>query len=176
MTALDRNSPTSNYLQPTKFQVTFPRISTVTYFCQEVAIPGISSSPVRQTTPFTDLYRPGDKLVYDTFSMEFILDEELWGWEMIHDWMRGYAFPYSFDEYKNLKYQTDKVLSQTQPQYSDAQLTVLSALNNPKYNIKFVNIFPISISQVQFNTMASADKPMTAIATFRYQLYNIERV
>lgn len=175
MTALDRNAPTSNYLQPTKFQVIFPRISTATYFCQEVNIPGFSSDPAKQNTPFVDLYRPGDKLEYNVFEMEFILDEELWGWELIHDWMRGYTFPYSFDEYRNMRNLSDKTLSPNKSQYSEADLTILSALNNPKISLKFVNIFPIFLSDISFNTMLSADKPMTAKAQFRYQLYNIVR-
>ena len=175
MTALTRNPSNQNYLQPTKFQVTFPRVSTAVYFCQEVFIPGINSTPARHPTPFVDLYKPGDKLQYNSFRMEFILDEDLWGWEVIHDWMRGYSFPSNFEEYKSLERLSESNLDR-KPQYSDGVLTILSALNNPKFRIKFVDLFPISLSDVDFNVMLSADKPMVAVAEFRYQLYNIERV
>lgn len=176
MTALDRSPPTSNYLQPTKFQLFFPRISSTVYFCQETSIPAVSSAPVKQPSPFVDIFRPGDKLVYGEFNMRFIVDEELWSWEIIHDWMRGYSFPFSFDEYKNLDRSTYSFVKNTEPQYSDGHLTVLSALNNPKFTIKFQNMFPTSLSEINFDVMGSADKPMTATATFKYSLYNIERI
>jgi len=176
--ASTRNPQNTNYLQPTKFQVIFPRVSSATYFCQDISIPGISSSPVRQNTPFVDLYKPGDKLEYSSFSMEFIVDEELWAWEIIHDWMRGYSFPHDFDEYRNLNKLSEMSLPglNTKPQYSQGELTILSALNNPKFKIKFIDMFPVSLSSVKFSTTASADKPMTAIAEFKYQLYNIQRI
>lgn len=175
MTALTRNPQNQNYLQPTKFQVTFPRISSAVYFCQSVSIPGIASTPARHPTPFVDLYKPGDKLDYGSFRMEFILDEELWGWELIHDWMRGYSFPKNFEEYKNLEKLSETNLD-SKPQYSDGTLSILSALNNPKFRINFVDIFPISLSEIPFNVMLSANKPMVATAEFKYQLYNIQRV
>lgn len=176
MTALTRNPPSANYLQPTKFQVNFPRISSATYFCQSVKIPGVSVNPARQTNPFVDLYRPGEKMEYGIFDMEFIVDEDLWSWEIIHDWMRGYSFPFSFEEYKNQEKLSEITLKSSKPQYSDGKVTILSALNNPKFRIKFVDMFPISLSDINFNVMLSADKPMIATAQFRYQLYNIERV
>lgn len=177
MSALERNPVNTNYLQPTKFQINFARISSATYFCQEVSIPSISVTPARQNTPFVDLYRPGEKLEYGTFVMDFVVDEDLWAWEIIHDWIRGYSFPFDFAEYRNLN-KLSKMTSAfySKPQYSDGQLVILSALNNPKFKIKFVDMFPISLSEVKFDTQLSADKPMIATATFKYQLYNIERV
>lgn len=175
MTALTRNPQNTNYLQPTKFQVMFPRISTVTYFCQEVNIPGLETTPAIQATPFVDLPRPGDKLRYGLFTMEFIVDEELWNWQILHDWIRGYTFPCSFAEYRALKRESIISLGAQQPQYSDGNLTVLSALNNPKLIIKFRNIFPVSLTPIQFNTAQSADDIITAKADFRYHLFDIER-
>lgn len=176
MAAINRNPPNSNQLQSSKFQVLFPRISSATYFCQSASIPSLSSNPVVQTNPFVDLPRPSDKIQYGTFSMEFILDEELWGWQIIHDWIRGYTFPCSFDEYKSLDRESYVTLNSSTPQYSDGYLSVLSAINIPKFKIKFTNVFPVSLSEVNFDVTQSADKPMTAIAQFKYHIFNIERV
>jgi hypothetical protein len=175
MTALTRNPENTNYLQPTKFQVVFPKITTVTYFCQEVNIPGLGATPATQPTPFIDLPRPGDKLKYGEFDVEFVVDEEMWSWQVIHDWIRGYTFPCSFEEYKLMNRDSLISLKSAQPQYSDGQLTILSALNNPKVKVKFMNIFPVSLSPIKFNTMQSADNIITATASFRYHLFNIER-
>ena len=66
-------------------------------------------------------------------------------------------------------------LHKPQPQYCDARMMILSALNNPKVSVKFLNAFPVNLSPVRFSTMQSADKPLTAVAQFRYHLFNIDR-
>lgn len=175
MVAISRNPPNTNTLQATKFQVVFPRITSVTYFCQKANIPGIQVSPARQATPFVDLYRPGDKLEYNTFDIEFFIDEELWSWQIIHDWIRGYSFPCSFEEYANMNRESIMSLHADRPQYSDGYLMSLSALNNTKTIIKLIDAFPVSLSEIPFDSKQSADVPMIARASFRYQLYNFER-
>lgn len=176
MTALNRNPPNTNYLQSTKFQIIFPRISSVTYFCRSVNVPGLSSTPVVQTTPFVDLYKPGDKTLYETLDIEFIVDEELWSWQVIHDWIRKYSFPCSFEEYKTLDRESIVSMKSVSPQYSDAYLSTLTGLNNFKVNLKFVDVFPISLSGINMSSTQSADDIITAKATFKYQLYNFERI
>lgn len=175
MSILNRNPSNTNYLQGSKFQVMFPRITSVTYFCQSVNIPGLATTSAIQPTPFSDLKRPGDKLRFGEFRMKFIIDEELFNYQILSDWIRGYTFPCSFEEYRTLNRQSMISLNAVQPQYSDGQLKILSALNNPKVTVKFINIFPVSLSDIEFNTMQSADDVITAIAEFHYHLYGIER-
>ena len=175
MTAINRNPPSQNQLQSNKFQVLFPRISSATYFCQSFSLPSLRASATTQTTPFVDIPRPSDKLNYGEFSMTFIVDEELWGWQIIHDWLRGYTFPCSFDEYKTLNRESIISMRASSPQYSDGYLEILSALNIPKFRVKFVNIFPVSLSGIEFDTTTSADQPVVATATFMYHLFNVER-
>ncbi len=175
MTALNSTPLNTNPLQASKFQVVFPKVTTVTYFCQEVNIPGLNTQPAVHPTPFSDFPVPGDKIQFGTFQMEFIIDEELWSWQIIHDWIRGYTFPCSFDEYRTMNRDSLASLHKPQPQYCDARMMILSALNNPKVSVKFLNAFPVNLSPVRFSTMQSADKPLTAVAQFRYHLFNIDR-
>lgn len=175
MVAIPRNPSNTAYLQPTKYQIVFPRITTVPYFCQDVNLPSLSASPVRTPTPFVDLYKPTDKLEYGVLSINFILDEEMWNWEIIQSWIRGYSFPCSFEEYKNMDRKSFYSLHKESPQYADAQLLILSGLNNAKLKVKFIDAFPVFLSDVKFTTKSSAEETMTAQADFRYQLFNIER-
>lgn len=175
MTLITNNPPNQNFLQPTKFQIIFPRISTLTYFCQSVIIPGLSVIPAKQPSPFVDIYRPGEKMEYNIFTMNFILDEDLWSWELIHDWMKGYSFPEDFEEYKQLKILSEVSSLTKTPQYSDAELTILTALNNPRFHLKFIDMFPISISDTNLTVMESANVPVIATVHFKYQYYTIKR-
>lgn len=175
MTAISRNPENANQLQSSKFQVIFPRISTVTYFCQQVNLPGLDTTPVIHPTPLSDFPMPGDKLRFGEFVMQFILDEDMWSWQIIHDWIRGYTFPCSFEEYRILNRESLVTLHTQKPQYSDGNLTILSALNNPKVKVKFHNLFPVSLSPIPFDTKRSADDILTGTATFRYHLFEIQR-
>ena len=99
----------------------------------------------------------------------------MWSYQVLHDWIRGYTFPCSFDEYKNMDRKSFYSLYSPQPQYSDAFLTILTGLNNPKLSVKFVDAFPVSLSQITFDTSSSAEETIHASASFVYQLFNIER-
>ena len=165
MTAITRSPENTNLLQPTKFLLTFSRIATTQYFCQTVNLPGVSLGEVVRVTPFLDMYSPGTKLTYEPLEMEFMVDEELLSWKNLYDWFTSMADPAGFEkrdvsrELQSIKY------------FSDATLTVLSALNNPILRIQYTNVFPLSISDIGFDTTRSADTIITAKATFRYQSY-----
>lgn len=180
MAVLSRVPKNTSLLQTTKYQVIFDRLPGVTYFCQAANIPGLSLTEVQRPTPFVDLFHPGEKLVYDTFNVTFLINEDMSAWTDLHDWIRGMTFPTDFAEYLNLErlattpYNRSKM--NLQPQYSDATLTVYSNQNNPTFRIKFVNLFPTSISSILFSGQDTAENIATADASFRFYYYNYERI
>ena len=182
MTALNRNPTNTNLKQSTKFRLNFDRLPGMTFFCQSANFPGVSVSEVVRTTPFVDLYIPGEKLVYDTFNVTFLVDEDLRDWTEIHDWLRGIAFPTNFKEYANLERLSSQSYTRSsfgvkdKVQYSSAILTLYSNKNNANFRIKFVDIFPTSLSTIIFNTQDSAENIITADATFRFSYYDYERL
>jgi len=165
MTVLNRNPQNTNLLQPTKLLLTFGRIPTVQSFCQEVNLPGITLGEVIRDTPFLDMYSPGTKLTYDPLDISFTVDEDLESWKNLYSWFLTIADPDGFEKRTYVK-----ELQRTE-HFSDAYLTVLSALNNPVLRIEFTNVFPLTLSDIQFDTKLSADTIITCRATFRYQSY-----
>ena len=165
MTVLNRNPQNTNLLQPTKFLLTFGRIPTVQYFCQEVNLPGVTLGEVNRATPFLDMYSPGTKLTYDPLDISFTIDEDMESWKNLYNWFLSIADPDGFEKRTFVK-----ELQRTE-HFSDAYLTVLSALNNPVLRIEFANVFPLTLSDINFDTKLSADTIITARATFRYQSY-----
>ena len=128
MTAINRNPANPNFLHPNKFQLNFGRVPNIQYFCQSVSVPGISMSEILRSTPFVDIYSPGEKSIYDILNVTFIVDEELKAWLEIHDWIRAMTFPTDFKEYQQLDKLNNYANSQKDsfPQFSDATLTLLS--------------------------------------------------
>ena len=174
MTALNRNPANPNFQHPNKFQLNFSRLPNIQYFCQSVSIPGISMSEVPQTTPFVDLYRPGEKAIYDLLNVTFIVDEELQAWKEIHDWIRAMTFPTDFKEYDQLA-TLSKFSNPVKPQFSDCTLTLLTSANNPNYRVQFYDVFPTTLSSIMFSSSDTPDSVMTADVTFRFAYYNIDK-
>lgn len=173
MATKDSSPCNQDLQQAAKFILSFPRLSTTQFFCQAANVPGISSGFPIQATPFSDLPIPGDKLQYEDFSIEFLLDEGLASWIEVHDWLIGLTYPEKFEEYQGLKHQS-RYSEQVQfPQYADAHLISLSAAGVPMVKFYFIDAFPISLSRIDFDVRIGSEKTMTSFANFKYKRYNI---
>lgn len=161
--AITTHPATTNLLQPTKYLVTFPEISEAMYFCQKANIPGVSLGMALQQTPNLDLYHSGTKIEYNTFDITFMVNEDLSAWTSIYNWMIDLS---SIDNNYTRRKESKK----------QAIFTVMSNLNNPKIRIKLNDIFPISLSDLEFDTTQSAEEHMMATATFRYDWFDIEKI
>jgi hypothetical protein len=171
---------TEDLLQSTKFRLTFSRLPGITFFCQTANLPGISLTEGIRNTPFVDVYYPGEKAIYDTFNVTFLVDEQLSSWIQLHDWIRGLTFPTDFKEYKDLKTKFLAQQSFADPkarfQYSDATLNIYTNKNNPNIRINFSEIFPVSLGALIFSTSDTAENIVISDATFRFAYYNIQKV
>lgn len=151
---------TTNLLQPTKFTVVFPEISETVYFCQEANIPGVTMVSLQHPTPNIDLYVAGTKLEYNTFDISFLVNEDIGSWLDLYKWMKHIT--------------TDmKGYVKTN---GTAILTVHSNQNNPKVRVKYINIFPLSLGDISFDTKLSAEDHIVVPASFRYDYFEIEEI
>ena len=143
-------------------------------------MPGVSLTEIPRFTPFIDLYVPGEKMVYDTFNITFLVDEDMRNWTEIHDWIRGMTFPTNFKEYVDLQRQAKapyiRAMDKMSPQYSSAVLTLYTNKNNPNFRVKFVDLFPTSVGTLLFNAQDSAENIVLADATFRFSYYEYQRI
>jgi hypothetical protein len=172
MAVTDRTPQNTNFIQPTKYLLTFDRIPNAQYFCQSVNIPGVNLGQAQVATPVYDYMVAGNKLTYNAFSMDFIIDEPALAWQDLYKWFLAIASPTSIDDrnyYSSL--QNAKKYQGNLTSYSNAMLTIMSNLNNPIIRIQFHNMFPISLSDLNFDTKQSADDIMTGNATFMYEYF-----
>ena len=159
----------TSILQSTKFTVVFPTMSCLKYFSQTMSVPGVSTTPVEVSIPFASTYRHGDKLVYDVFSVNAIIDEELRVWEETYNWLRALTKPTKFTEYARFYNARGEL-------YHDAILTINTNANIPNIRVKFKNVHPIALGGIDFNTADNAQTIPTADITFRYDFFEIERL
>jgi hypothetical protein len=170
MSVLTRSPQNTNYLQASKFLLSFSRITEVQYFCQEVNLPGVSLSQAQYTTPLVDIPIGGNKLSYNPLNIQFTVNESVSDWIQLYNWFRSFGDPSSTDNRRQM------LMQQGGKYYSDATLTVLSALNNPIIKVNFYNVFPLSLSDIQFSTMESADNIISGQASFMYNYYEFASV
>jgi hypothetical protein len=173
MTALNRTPSNTNFLQPSKFILAFNRLPTVQYFCQEANLPGVGVTSTDFNTPLLNVPVAGSKLSYNDFSVSFLVDEQAQSWNELYKWLLSIASPKSLADRK-LNNDLQNSNTPTSSYYSDSNLTIMSALNNPLITINFHRMFPISLSDIQFDTKLSSDVILTATATFRYEYFEIQ--
>ena len=172
MTVLQRTPENTGFLQPTKFLLTFDRIPNVTYFCQEVNIPGISLPFIQVPSPAIDYHVTGNKLNFSMLNIKFMVDAKAESWKNIYEWFMSIASPHGTEERNYLTRLQNEFKETSFPQYSDAILTVLSNLNNPIMRVHLVGLFPVSLSDIQFDTTLSADHIITADASFSVKYFD----
>jgi hypothetical protein len=175
MTVLNRNPENTNLLQPTKFLMAFSRIPDTQYFLQSVNLPGITGNQIPMSSPGLDYFLAGNKMSYSNLTITFLLDEEMLAWRNIHKWFRSFASPEGTNERNSLaSVQNSKnTKNHEMNAYSDGSLNILTNLNNSNIRIDFYNMFPISMSDVEFDTRKSAEETMTCEATFVFEYFNI---
>ena len=172
MTVLNRTPISTNFLQPTKYILAFNRLPTVQYFCQKANIPGVSIDSATFPTPLLDVPIAGTKLNYDEFTVSFLVDEYITSWTELYKWLLAMGSPKSLEDRVNYNTLQNSNTSKVS-YYSDANLTVMTALNNPAVRINFHRMYPVSLTGIDFDTELSADTIITATATFRYEYFEI---
>ena len=168
-----------NFLAPTGFQFIVTRAPKVAYYGSRVNIPGMTLGVAEQPNYLRNIPLPGDKLDFEDLTLSFLVDENLENYLELQDWMRGLGFPESLSEiYKYQLEDTDLV----QPErsqlnlYSDGTLTILDSNLNEKFKVRFQNMFPYSLTTLDFDATQTDVQYFTAQVSFKYTIYEIEEV
>lgn len=159
------------------FQFSIAKIPELTYFVQETEIPPIELGVAIQSGSVHDVKIPGETMAYANLNIKFQVDEDLANWNAIYFWMVGLGYPQGNELYTSfLNAQINQSgLTELAKGYSDGTLTVLTNINTPKQIFTFVDMFPISLSGLQFDSQITDVKPATASATFAYTYYTINK-
>lgn len=153
-----------NFLNPNGFNFNLKRLPDVRYFVQGASMPGVDISAIPRPTPFRNLNIPGNNMEYGDISLTVKADAHLLSYRQTFDWMTGLAFPDSYDQYKSL----------SQDQYgitSDASLIILDNRSNPVISVNFKDVYPTSLSEVEFSTTESDLTAPTFTITFKHNGY-----
>ena len=156
-----------NYLSNIEFRFTINRLPNVEFYIQGVTMPGISSGATIQPSPFKNINRPGDKLEYEDLTLKCIIDEKMEAYFEVWNWLIGITKPLEFGQYKRTKESEEGI-------FSDATLTILNSNKNPHVEVNFRNLFPTSVSSIDFDTKQTDVEPPMVDFTFKYGYYDFK--
>ena len=162
-----------NFLNPTGFKFILNRAPKVTFFSNQANIPGLNLGTADQATYLTDIPVPGDKLQFQDLNLRFLVDEDLENYLEIQHWLRGLGFPDSLKEIYDWQRSNPNAPSGPLNYTSDGTMNVLTSSNTPNFKVKFLDMFPVSLSDLDFDATDSDIDYLTANVTFKYTIYNI---
>ena len=184
---LNRQPDKLDYSSPTQFRFMINQLPKVQFFTTAANIPDLSLGEAVIPTPYKDIPIMGDKITFGNLDVSFIVDEHLENYVSIHNWLIGIGFPKNRQQFSSFRSDTsnnptsaktvsvDRVGNATPDRgmYSDATLTILSNKNNPLVEVRFTDIFPVSLSALSYDNAATDVDYLTAQISFRYKLYEI---
>ena len=166
-----------NYLSPVGFKFTVTKVPKADFFSNAASIPGINLGFAEQPTYLKNIPVPGDKLTYNDFSLRFFVDEDLVNYMQVHNWIRALGFPESLDEFTALKaddpYNPSIDAMNPLNEYSDASLFIYNSNYNEVARVDFKDVFPVTLSTIDFSAADADIQYVQAEATFKYSIYNI---
>ena len=162
-----------NFLNPTGFKFILNRAPKVVFFSNQTNIPGLNLGVAEQPTYLTDIPLPGDKLQFQDLTLRFLVDEDLENYLEIQHWLRGLGFPDSLKEIYDWQRSNPNAPDGPLNYTCDGTLNVLSSSNTPNFKVKFLDMFPTSLSDLDFDATDSDIDYLTASVTFKYTIYNI---
>jgi hypothetical protein len=190
MATVQRQPTTMDYVSPTQFKFTITQLPKVEFFVTNCNLPGISLGETVFPTPFKPIPVQGDELTFDNLSIGFQVSENLENYIELHNWLLAIGFPKSRQQFathrsttsntsnttrKDTTNDVGKVQLQTpaNPMFSDATLTILSNKNNPLVEVRFEDLYPTTLSALEFTQEETDVTYIKATSEFTYKYYEI---
>ena len=191
---INREPSKLDYASPIQFRFKMAKLPKVEFFVQTANIPGISLGTATAVTPLYDYPVPGDKINYQSLDISFLVDENLNNYKELHDWISGLGFPSNHQQFADLQATgADRFPGSTASSvatgskrtpaplaeggtYSDATLTVLNSKNIAKTEIRFSNVYPLSLGSLSYDIKASDVDYISVQASFNYLNYDIVQI
>lgn len=173
MTILTRQIENKNLLSSLWFNFLIKKAPHFSYFVQTVEVPSLDAGVAQINNPFKIQSFTGDHMTFGDINATFKIDEDMYAYTEMYDWIIGTTFPNNFNEYKNL---ADKEKTTGEGLYADATLTILSSTKRPSLEFRFYNLFPIALSGFPMSSTAPDAEYIDCSVTFRFSHFSVNRL
>jgi len=157
-----KEQPTNrNFLNPIGYLLKLEKFEGVDFFCQTANVPDVQMPTTEVASPFRNLpIIPGGGVTFGDFSVRFIVDEDLVNYNAVHTWIRDVG---NADQ-----------MARTTPEeniLTNGQLHIVTSQYNPAFIVEFRDIFPVSLSGLQFDATMTDVEYITAEVVFKHQQF-----
>ena len=161
-----------NFLSGVAFKFNLTKFPKVDFFSNSARIPELSLELAQQSSYLKNISVPGERLTFGDFTLRFLVDENMENYQSIYDWLTGLGFPETTKEFAEVIKDKD---GQRDPKeaFCDGTLRILNSNYREVAKVKFKDLFPISLSSLDFDATNTDVQYFTAEATFKYTIYDL---
>ena len=161
-----------NFLSGVGFKFNLAKFPKVDFFSNSAIIPVLNLELTTQASYLKNIDVPGERLSYGDFTLRFLVDENMENYQSIYDWLTGLGFPETTKEFAEIIKDSD---GQRDPKeaFCDGTLRILNSNYRAVGKVKFNDLFPISLTSLEFDATNTDVQYFTAEATFKYTLYKL---
>ena len=161
-----------NFLSGVAFKFNLAKFPKVDFFSNSAIIPVLNLELAQQASYLKNIAVPGERLTYGDFTLRFLVDENMENYLSVYNWLTGLGFPETTKEFAEIIKDKD---GQRDPKeaFCDGTLRILNSNYREIAKVKFNDLFPISLTSLDFDATATDVQYFTAEATFKYTLYKI---
>ena len=161
-----------NFLAPVGFKFTLAKYPKVSFFSNSARIPELSLGTAIQPSYLKDIDVPGEKLTYGDLTIRFLVDENMKNYMAVHNWLKGIGFPETPQQFKDQTTDSEGLRDEKEV-FSDGSLHILNSNFRDIAMIKFNDLFPVSLTSLEFTASDDDINYFTAQVSFKYTMYNI---
>ena len=161
-----------NFLSGVAFKFNLAKFPKVDFFSNSAIIPVLNLELAQQASYLKNIAVPGERLTFGDFTLRFLVDENMENYQSVYDWLTGLGFPETTKEFADLIKDSD---GQRDPKeaFCDGTLRILNSNYREVAKVKFKDLFPISLSSLDFDATNTDVQFFTAEATFKYTIYDL---
>ena len=161
-----------NYLSSVGFKFNLSKYPKIDFLSNSARIPELSLALATQPTYLKDIDIPGEKLTYGDFTLKFLVDENMENYMAVYNWLTGLGFPETPAQFRDLT--TDSAaMRDPKEAFCDGTLRILNSNLREIAKVKFQDLFPVSLTSLDFDATTADIQYFTAEASFRYTIYSL---
>lgn len=153
MSILNYNSALS-----ANFRITFPKLPELEFYAMSVNIPTTQLSAIEVNYRDVRAKVPDDKFEWDDVSIQFVLDENIYSYELLKNWN---------SDARNVQNWLDAML--------DINIQPLDSNKALEYSFVLQQAFPTTVNGWQYSHALMGSETVTFDVTFAYQDFRINR-
>lgn len=161
-----------NFLSSVAFKFNLAKYPKVDFFSNSAIIPQLTLATATQPTYLKDIDVPGEKLTFGDFTLKFLVDENMENYLAVYNWLVGLGFPETTKQFKEITTDSADQRDLTEA-FCDGTLRILNSNYREISRVKFKDLFPVSLTSLDFDATTSDVQYFTAQATFKYTVYDL---